>query len=143
MVFATLLFTGVTMSSYVSTASGGDSVSVALFANDTEVTIPVKECYPGCEFTITVNVRNYEGDNVCEVSQAFEITAETAFDEIPLEFEWLEVSPRGNFYATEGKRDLQYQVKVSWPVENGEYPESDYADKIEVIRLIVECSQID
>jgi len=127
----------------VSTADGSDSVSVALFANDTEVTIPVKECYPGCELTITVNVRNYEGDNVCEVSQAFEITAETALGEIPLEFEWVDIAPRGNFYATDGELEKQFVLRVSWPIENGEYPESDYADKIEVIRLIVECSQID
>ena len=143
MILATLIFTGVTLSSYVSTSEGGDSATVALFANDTELTIPIQDCYPGCEFNITVNVRNYENGDVCEVSQAFEITAETVLDEIPLKLEWIGVEPRGNFYAIDGERDLQYNLKVSWPVNNGEYPSSDYADKIEVIRLIVDCYQVD
>ena len=143
LVFATLIFTGVTLSSYVSTTEGSDSATVALFANETEVTIPVTECYPGCEFVIDLYVRNYEDGKVCEVSQAFDITAERALDEIPLELEWIGVQPKGNFYAIEGQRELKYQLKVSWPVTNDEYPESDFSDKIEVIRLIVDCYQVD
>ena len=46
LVVASLIFTGVTFSSYVSTATGGDVVQVALFAADTSVNIPVTDMKP-------------------------------------------------------------------------------------------------
>lgn len=139
---ATFLFSGVTLSKYTSTSEGSDSVSVALFANNTEVIIPVSECSPGEEFIVKVYVRNYDGTKVCEVSQTFEITAETVLGKIPLELDWIGVRPKGNFYAMEGAVEKMYELKVSWPIENG-YPDSDYADEIEVIRILVDCEQID
>lgn len=145
MIIATLLFTGVTFSSYVSTSEGGDEVQVALFANDTEVILPVTECYPGCEFTIQVTVTNYEGDKVCEVSQAYSITAETVTGSIPLELDWLEVDgdPVGNFHINDGEKQVKvYDLKVTWPVTDSNIT-SEYADEIEVIRIIIDCNQID
>lgn len=150
LVIASLIFTGVTFSSYVSTTSGGDEVRVALFAADTEVTVPVSEVYPGCSFTIPIRVMNYEetleGTRICEVSQRFSIEAETLLGRIPLTLTWEQGSaPRGDLFLTDGiggKRHLDYDLIVSWDVSGG-YPSHDYADEIEVIRIIARAEQID
>lgn len=144
MIVASLLFTAVTFSSYVSTSEGGDSVSIALFANDTEILIPVDKCEPGESFTMNVKVTNYEDDRVCEVSQAYTITAEAVTGRIPLELEWIGEQPIGDFHLLDGREQYaEYQLKVSWPVENGNYPSGDYSNEIEVIRILAECNQID
>lgn len=143
MIVATLVFTGVTFSSYVSTSEGGDSVTVALFANSTEVILPVSECYPGCEFTIKVKVTNAENGKVCEVSQSYKMHAEVVTGSIPLVLEWIGGQPVGDFHIADGTVERVYDLKVSWPITNGEYPSDDYSEKIEVIRILVDCQQID
>ena len=142
-IVATLVFTAVTFSSYVSTSEGGDSATVALFANDTEVIIPVNECYPGFSFEVPITVKNYEDDKVCEVSQSYSITAENVFETIPLEFSWSE-QPVGDFHLNDGaKQEKTYTLTVSWPVKNGVYPESELSEEIAVVRILIDCSQID
>ena len=151
LVVASLIFTGVTFSSYVSTATGGDVVQVALFAADTSVNIPVTDMKPGDSFDITIQFQNYEvGENgekrICEVSQTFSATAETMTKRIPLELEWLQ-DPQSDFHVNEAFKDgtieKSFTLRVSWPVENGEYPDSSFADEMEVIRISVNAQQID
>ena len=143
MIIATLVFTAVTFSSYVSTSEGGDSVKVALFANDAEVLIPLNECYPGCDpIEVPITVTNYDDDKVCEVSQSYSITVQNVFNAIPLKFDWSE-TPVGNFHLGDGRKQTkQYTLTISWPVDGG-YPSSELADEIDVVRILVNCDQID
>lgn len=141
-VVATLVFTAVTFSSYVSTSEGGDSTTVALFANDTEFVIPVNECCPGFSLQVPITVKNYEDDKVCEVSQSYSITAENVFDTIPLKFTWSE-NPVGDFHLNDGeKQEKTYTLTISWPTDAGSIA-SELSEEIAVVRILIDCSQID
>ena len=142
-----ILFTGVTFASYKSESSGGSTTKVALFANDTAVNIPITEVYPGCTFEVPITVLNYEGDKVCEVSERYEIEAILVTERLPLTINWRndeEPNQAGNVYGdmhvAGGKQEKTHTLVVSWPAGNANY---EYADEIEVIRIIIHCEQID
>ena len=145
-----ILFTSVTFASYKSESSGGSSTRVALFANDAKVDISITEIAPGDVITIPITVTNYDEDRICEVSQSFEMHAEAFVGVLPLEFEWVSVDTKavigasvtGQFHATDGERDRNYNLVVSWPVDEG-YPDADLVNEIEVVRIVVYCEQID
>ena len=144
---ASLVFTGVTFSSYLSASTGGDSVQIAMFANDVTVNVPIsEECYPGCSFEVPVNVSNYETDGVtkyvCQVSQEYTLEARLLVGNLPLTVSWKEGNNSGIFHAGDSPTDNTHYVIVSWPESAGSQ-DSALADEIEVLRIIAICEQTD
>lgn len=141
LLIASLIFTGVTFSSYISSTSGGDSTQVALFANGAQIiNIPVsKECYPGSSIAVTLDVCNYEGDSICQVSQTYDIRVEFLVGEIPFETSWKNDYNADTFYANDGKVTNRHTLTVSWPAGKNDYK---YSDEIEVLRIIVYSEQV-
>ena len=142
---ASLVFTGVTFSSYLSTSSGGDSVQIAMFANDVTVNVPIsEECYPGCSFEVPVNVSNYETDGmtkyVCQVSQEYTLEARLLVGNLPLTVTWKEGNNSGVFHSGDAPTDNTHYVVVSWP-ENAYSTGAEFSDEIEVLRIIAVCEQ--
>ena len=152
-----ILCTGVTFASYKSESSGGSSTRVALFANDAKVDITIKDIVPGGEpIEIPITVTNYDDDRICEVSQSYKMHAEAFVGVLPLKLEWVSVDTKnvvgdsvtGQFFLSDGEREHDYKLVVSWELEEDEngnpiYPDSDLMNEIEVIRLVVHCEQID
>lgn len=144
---ASVVCTGVTFSSYLSTSSGNDETRIALFANDVTVNIPIsKECYPGCSFEIPITVSNYEKkgltSDVCEVSQSYTLNAALLVGNLPLEVVWKSDNSSGSFAANDSATDVTHYVVVTWPV-NAESTSYEYADEIEVLRVTVNAEQVD
>ena len=145
---ASLVCTGVTFSSYVSTSQGGDSVRVALFANDVSISVPVTaQCYPGCSFEIPITVTNYktEGLNkyVCEVTQDYTLEATLLVGSLPLEVTFKNGNNTGRLYANSSATEMKHTVVITWPTDNSETRNYDYADEIEVLRITAVCNQAD
>ena len=142
------LLTGISYASYRSESSGGSSVRVALFANDASIDLSVTDFYPGKTVELPITVTNYDDENVCEVSQSYEMQASAFVGRIPLEIKWktngsiLPGNASGNFFVSEGRTHDDYFLVVSWPINAG-YPDAEFADEIEVIRINVRCEQID
>lgn len=144
---ASVVCTGVTFSSYLSSSSGGGDARVALFANDVSLNIPISEdCYPGCSFEVPITVSNYEKvgltEKVCEVSQAYTLEAQLLVGNLPLTVEWKSGNNSGEFSANDAATDNTYYVVVTWPV-NAESTSYEFADEIEVLRVIIDAEQVD
>ena len=144
---ATVVCTGVTFSSYLSSSSGGDTTRVALFATDVSINIPLDEaCYPGCSFEIPIKISNYETkgltESVCEVSQSYSLEAVTLVGNLPINVEWQNGNSTGSFKATDSATDRTHVLVVTWPI-NASSTAYEYADEIEVIRVIVTAEQTD
>lgn len=144
---AAVVCTGVTFSSYLSSSNGGDGVQVAMFANDVSVNLPITEaCYPGCSFEIPVTVSNYEMDGltkkVCQVSQEYTLEAQLLVGTLPLTVEWKSNNNSGSFLANDDAKDYTHYVVVTWPID-ASTTSYEYADEIEVLRIIAVSEQVD
>ena len=144
---ASVVCTGVTFSSYLSSSSGGDGAKVAVFANDVSINLPISDdCYPGCSFEVPITVCNYETagltKKVCEVSQRYTLEAQLLVGNLPLTIEWKEGNSSGTFNANDPAKDNAHYVIVTWPVEPGSTDYS-YADELEVLRIIAVSEQVD
>lgn len=146
LIVASLVCTGITVSSYVSTSRGGDSVRVALFANDVSISVPITEdCYPGCSFEIPITVSNYEVDGlteyVCDVSQEYTLEAQLLVGNLPLTVSWKNGDDSGLFNANDPATDYTHYVVITWPVD-AESVSYEYSDEIEVLRVIAISEQV-
>lgn len=144
---ASVVCTGVTFSSYLSSTSGGDETRVALFANDVSMNIPISDdCYPGCSFEIPITVSNYEKvgltERICEVSQTYTLEAQLLVGNLPLSIQWKSGNNSGEFGATDPAINNTHYIVVTWPI-NAESTSYEYADEIEVIRITVDAEQAD
>ena len=142
-----ILATGTTFSSYKSISGGTDRVSVALFASDYAFDVPATEgYYPGMDpKVVEITITNFEGDKICEVSQAFSITAERLVGRLPLELQITKLTgPQNNEFRLESgvatKQTATFNLTISWPEQ---YNDHSYADEIDVVRVTIDATQID
>ncbi len=147
---AVVLISNTTFSRYVSTSSGGSSVSVALFASDVsyveDVQIPIS-IHPGetVEFHIILTNFELDGDNrVSQVSQRYKLSHELMANRLPLtvtyDKQWNDMQLTN---SNNGKITHTQTITVTW--DNSQPGNNDYtlADEIEVIRILVNVEQID
>lgn len=118
---ATFLFTGVTFSSYVTTASGGDSARVAagvLDVSSASPNISLGPENPTAEYTFTVS--NYKDGQCSEVAVQYDVTV--TLDEplpegvsIQLGSKTVNTTPQNKVYSFEGVGTLPAGTEYSNP----------------------------
>ena len=136
-----VLATGVTFSSYKSTADGGDSVKVALFASTYKFDVPITgDYYPGVTREVPITICNYDGDKVCEVSQSYALSYEVMLGRLPLQISIKDdMASSGEFLVSGGKQSAQLTLVIHWPSDDNDYL---YADEIDVVRVTIDATQI-
>ena len=146
---AVLLISNSTFSKYVSTSSGGSAVQVAIFASDTEVSVPLENMHPGDTQTIEIAVSNFETNGlnkkVSEVSQSYVMTAQLMTGRLPLTLEWVENGNTGSFQAVTHSAGNTYThyLKVTWNADNAQNTDYTLSDELEAVRILVDVEQID
>ena len=140
-----VLATGVTFSSYNSTSTGSSTVSVALFANDHRVVdIPLTDFAPGVTKEVPIEIYNYEGDKISEVSQRYTLTYDLLMDRLPIQISIKEGASKatGDFNLKNGapvKQGVSLTLVITWPAEENDH---HYSEEIDVVRVTIDSSQI-
>lgn len=136
---ATVVFTGVTFSSYISTAMGQDTARVARFeVSGTEsfaVSIPAEAMIPGDSFQQQFIIQN-KGEVAVELS----IAAEMMYNKLPLVLTVESVANELTQTLSALSEEQTYTLTVSWPSEQNDI---SWAGKTDVIRLTISAQQID
>lgn len=136
---ATVVFTGVTFSSYISSTVGQDTARVAKFevtgTGMQEIQINAEAMVPGSQIT-----KQFTVQNTSEVSVELTITAELVYNKLPLQLTIESApSPLTRTLAV-GSSEQTYNLDISWPSSQNNV---QWAGKTDVIRLIVSAQQID
>ena len=150
-----VLATGVTFSSYNSTSTGSSTVSIALFANDHHVVdIPLTDFAPGVTKEVPIEIYNYEGDKISEVSQRYTLTYELLMDRLPIQISLEEDEDNqatvsiedgvatGDFNLNNGAPEAQsasFKLIITWPAEENDH---HYSEEIDVVRVTIDSTQI-
>lgn len=136
---ATVVFTGVTFSGYISTSSGGDEARVAKFEITENVIGGTEPFYvsasliPGESHDVTLKV-----DNKSEVAVDYTVTVTQETDNLPLEF-WLDGGSNftGEIGAGESK---DFKLSISWPATAND---PMYAGMVDSISITLDAVQKD
>jgi len=136
---ATVVFTGVTFSSYISSTVGQDTARVAKFevtgTGMQEIQINAEAMVPGSQITKLFTVQN-----ASEVSVKLTITAELMYNKLPLQLTINSVEHQLISTLAVGSSEQTYDLVISWPSAHSDV---QWAGKTDVIRLIVNAQQID
>lgn len=136
---ATVVFTGVTFSSYISSTVGQDTARVAKFevtgTGSFAVNIPAEAMIPGDSFQQQFIIQN-KGEVAVELS----IAAEMMYNKLPLELTIESVANELTQTLAVGSGEQTYTLTVSWPSEQDNI---SWAGKTDVIRLSISAQQID
>ena len=154
---ATVVCTGVTFSSYISTVSGGDEARVAKFdvtetgLNSFEsVAVTVKR--PGTEQEFDLNITNNS-----EVSVRYTVTIMNQSDNLPLHFlvqqndggtmDWDKTNAAQTLYTFEEVLApgavKAYKLLVYWPDTDPEFTKTSYAGKTDTLKVQITANQED
>ena len=136
---ATVVFTGVTFSSYISSTVGQDTARVAKFdikgSGTQEIEIDAGAMIPGDSFTKQFTIQNSS-----EVAVELTITAEMMYHKLPLVLT-IDSAPGPLTRTLSALSEEQtYTLTVSWPKEANEIT---WAGKADVIHLTINAQQID
>lgn len=136
---ATVVFTGVTFSSYISTTSGQDSARVAKFdikgSGTQAIEIAAGAMIPGDSFTKQFTIQNSS-----EVAVELTITAEMMYHKLPLQLTIDSVENQLISTLPVGSAEQTYTLTVSWPSTANDIT---WAGKADVIHLTINAQQID
>ena len=140
LIVVTLVATGVSLSAYVSTASGGDEARVAKFdVQQTGVTsLHLSNAIAPSE-TGASNTNNIKVTNNSEVSVRCNFSVKNVTGLLPLEFEFHPVSGTTSFDLEPGTVG-NYQLLIKWPVQE---TNASYAGKVDQLQLVLTTEQID
>lgn len=136
---------------YSSSATGSDGARVALFGHNQSISLneELDDLVPGEEFTYTLNVANYKGTKVSEVSLRYYFEIVTTGN-LPLQYtitgednnkigsfdESVEnTSQFGNgtmYFDSSSKQEKKYTIKVIWPNNRNDEKYADIPDDIVV-----------
>lgn len=146
----TFLFTGVSFSKYVTTASGGEEARVAVVSSGVVVENIQVSGHPGdTDMVKAITVSNHETvsgkEQVCEVALQCKISTENVTGNIPLEFEFYEdeqctKSLDEIIFSPNVKGEKTCYLKIIWPTNDNN---EAYAFEIDAIRIVATATQID
>ena len=165
LIVVTLVATGVSLSSYVTTASGEDTVRVAVMANSVSVNLStsVLPIAPGEEKIIQISISNFEENNadkkVCEVAQEYKLNVESMLiqhgasqSNLPLKWaiytnaDCTQQAPVGadqkvvgTFSAGE-EQTKTYWIKFVWPADASS---ANYVGELDAYQLMISAEQLD
>lgn len=154
---ATVVFTGVTFSGYISTSSGGDNARVAKFEISESVDGGV---IPSDSFTISASLIPGQVDdtkiqvkNSSEVTVTYNITAANTAGNMPLEFYvYDDANNNGNCDSDEvlipapfagelaPNKSANFMFRISWPAEKND---PVYAGLVDTISITLDAVQKD
>lgn len=138
---ATVIFTGVTFSGYISTTMGNDQARVAKFeikeTGVQEILLGANRMLPGDIFSTPIKIQNSS-----EVRVELTITATLMHDNLPLDLTIDSVDATAGcvYYLDPGSPEQVYNLTVSWP---GTLSDPIYAGMTDMIRVIVNVVQED
>lgn len=138
---ATVIFTGVTFSSYVSTASGNDKARVAKFkvesAGVQTTDITITDILPGEVRTIPLEVNNSS-----EVAVELTISANLQYDNLPLTMHVGSENGGGSntWDLDPNSGEATYNLYVVWPPEKNS---PEYAGQVGKINVTIDAVQKD
>ena len=141
---ATVIFTGVTFSGYVSTTMGNDQARVAKFDVDIagsgmqEILIGVKDMMPG-----DIRNKEFQITNSSEVAVELVITAALMYDNLPLDLMVGSMDAKvGAEFEMAPEAAGSYILTIHWPNEPGKNG-YELAGKADMIRVVVNVMQKD
>lgn len=141
---ATVIFTGVTFSGYISTTVGSDQARVAKFDVDIagsgmqEILVGVKDMMPG-----DIINKEFQITNSSEVAVELVITATLMYDNLPLDLtvSSMDAKAGATFEMAAGASE-PYILAIHWPNVEGKNGH-ELAGKADMIRVVINVMQKD
>ena len=148
---AVILLSVAVYSYFQSKTEEEDSARIALMNSDATIDISDSiPTHPGEEEVVKVTVTNSENGKVCEVKQSYELTVESVYRNLPLEWKIYndeactepvptETFARGTFEANKEESKTFY-IKIVWPSDK---KDSSYMFEVDTLSISVSVDQTD